>query len=284
MLKIGFIDYFLDEWHSSNYPAMLDKLSNGEAKVTKAFGIVDRNTAANATDGLITNAEWSIKMNIPLASSIEEVVSDCDALIVLSPNNPEIHWEICQLPLRSGKRVYVDKTFAPTKKIAEDLFELAAKHGTPMFSSSANRFAKEIKDLAPGGFEFIASRGPGRFDNYLIHQVEPLIKLAGDDVRRVMYVGSGSVPGMIIEFKGGMVATTAQFSFDCKFNMVGRRVDGTELYVNDMTDGFDNFLTAMLAFFNGGDIPVAAKDTINVMTVLEAANKALAKPFDWVNI
>ena len=37
--------------------------------------------------------------------------SDC--LLVLSPDNCEMHEELCQIPLRSGKRTYVDKTFAP---------------------------------------------------------------------------------------------------------------------------------------------------------------------------
>ena len=28
-MKIGFIDYYLDEWHSNNYPELIAKASGG---------------------------------------------------------------------------------------------------------------------------------------------------------------------------------------------------------------------------------------------------------------
>ena len=37
MIKIGFIDYYLDEWHANNYPEMLRELSDGECQVICAF-------------------------------------------------------------------------------------------------------------------------------------------------------------------------------------------------------------------------------------------------------
>ena len=29
MKKVGFIDYYLNEWHADNYPEFLDKETNG---------------------------------------------------------------------------------------------------------------------------------------------------------------------------------------------------------------------------------------------------------------
>ena len=41
MFKIGFIDYYLDEWHANNYPAWIKKATNGEMQVTHAWGMTD---------------------------------------------------------------------------------------------------------------------------------------------------------------------------------------------------------------------------------------------------
>ena len=35
MIKIGFIDYYLDEWHANTYPEQIKKLSNGENALNK---------------------------------------------------------------------------------------------------------------------------------------------------------------------------------------------------------------------------------------------------------
>jgi hypothetical protein len=57
---------------------------------------------------------WCAEQRVRQADSLKQVVRECDAIIVLSPNNMEFHEELADLPLRSGKPVYVDKTFAPT--------------------------------------------------------------------------------------------------------------------------------------------------------------------------
>ena len=38
MIKVGFIDYFLDEWHANTAPKHLEEQSNGEVKVCYAYG------------------------------------------------------------------------------------------------------------------------------------------------------------------------------------------------------------------------------------------------------
>ena len=50
MMKIGFIDYYLDEWHANNYPAMIDRASGGDMKVTYAYGMIDSPIGGMTTD------------------------------------------------------------------------------------------------------------------------------------------------------------------------------------------------------------------------------------------
>ena len=69
MKKIGFIDYYLDEWHANNYPAFIAERSGGKYAVSSAYASID------APHGM-TNAQWSEKYKIPLKSSIEEVIEE----------------------------------------------------------------------------------------------------------------------------------------------------------------------------------------------------------------
>ena len=140
MKKIGFIDYFLDEWHANNYPEWIKdnvKLAGRDCEVAYAWAEKDKE------DGLGT-AQWCEKFGVEALSSIEELVEKSDYIIVLSPDNPEHHERLSRIPLMSGKPVYIDKTFSPDLAAGARIFELAQKHGTPMFSTSALRFAEEL--------------------------------------------------------------------------------------------------------------------------------------------
>ena len=57
-----------------------------------------------------------------------------------------------------------------------------------------------LKDIKKEGICFINSRGPGNFDTYSIHQIEPIVVLMGSEVKRIMSVGSGKYESMVIEF------------------------------------------------------------------------------------
>lgn len=278
--KIGFIDYFLDEWHANNYPAFLRKADpDGDFVVACAYAEKDK-------EGGLTTDEWCAKNGIKRCNTIEEVIAECDCLIVMSPDNPERHWDLCQLPLRSGKPVYVDKTFAPSKQIAIDLVKLGEESGTPFFSSSALRFADELKTLDRENIAFINSRGPGNFDTYSIHQLEPMLMLMGSDVKRVMSIGSGEYASMVLEFSGGRSAVMSHYGWNggIDFEFTVSYADGKNVKVPAMSNNFPNFMVALLDFFRTGTIHAAHEETISIMAVIEAGNRALQTPGVWVEV
>ena len=106
-MKIGFIDYYLDEWHANNYPEWIKEASGGEMEI--AYAYADRPSPHTG----MTTSEWCEKHGIKEVGTIGELTDLGDGIIVLSPDNCEQHERLCQIPLRSGKPVYVDKTFAP---------------------------------------------------------------------------------------------------------------------------------------------------------------------------
>lgn len=62
----------------------------------------------------------------------EELIEKSDVLLVLAPRDPKKHEELANLALRSGKRCYVDKTFAPDHFAAKRMLDLAEQSGTPV--------------------------------------------------------------------------------------------------------------------------------------------------------
>lgn len=195
----------------------------------------------DSADGL-SNAAWSQTYGVSITDSLETLIDQSDCLLLLSPDNPEMHEELAELPLKSGKRTFIDKTFAPSKAAAERIFEMADKGRTPMYSCSALRFSKEFEGLDLSGIDLVAGRGPGAFSNYLIHQVEPIVSLMGADVRRVLYTGTPQTPGLLMDYADGRRASLNLFGWDCPFSFaIGYNQDKT-VVVNECTEYFERFL------------------------------------------
>ncbi len=268
MKKIGFIDYFLDEWHANNYPKFIADECGSDFTVAYAYGEIDK------PNGLTTD-QWCEKFGVQRCMTIAEVVEKSDCIIVLSPDNPERHLDLCREPLASGKPVYVDKTFAPTKDIAMEIVKNGEDNKTPFCSSSALRFSDELKTVCRDGIAEIISRGPGHFDTYSIHQIEPIVMLMGSEVETVKAFG-GNREGIVMNFSGGRKATM-EHGFD-DFQMTIKYKDGTVLEVPQMSNYFPNFIKSLCQFFKDGEIFAPHDETVAVMGIIEAGNKALQSP------
>ncbi len=276
-MKIGFIDYYLDEWHANNYPKMIKELSEGRYEVSFAYGKID-----NPIGGM-TNKEWAEKNGIELLESIEEVIEKSDRLIVLSPDNPEMHEELCELPLKSGKLLYIDKTFAPDRKTAEKIFENAKAGNTKCYSSSALRFASELCDIDKKAIHKIYSEGPGEYEMYSIHQIEPIICLMESRAKQVMFTGESNHPSMIIMFEDGRCAQMYQ-TRNTPFRLTVEKEDGSSNIVQIKSNYFGLFLEELIRFFDTGIVPVPHEQTIDVIAVREAGLKAMKTPYEWVEV
>lgn len=278
MKKIGFIDYYIDEWHANNYPKFFADECGDEFKVAYAYAEIDK------PDGLTTD-EWCEKFGVEKCNSIAEVVEKSDCIVVLSPDNPERHLDLCREPLASGKPVYVDKTFALSKDIAKEIVAIGEANNTPFFSTSALRFANELKDVKRDGICFINSRGPGNFDTYAIHQIEPIVCLMGSDVKRMMSVGSGKYESMVIEFSNERRVVMSHYGWTgVDFDITVNYEDGSTHIIPQMSDYFPNFIKSLCHFFRTGEIFAEHAETVSVMGIIEAGNKALKNPGVWVEV
>ncbi len=280
MHKIGFLDYYIDEWHANNYPKWIRQSSLADHfEIALAWQEMQ-------PEGKKSLAEWCQVHEVKPAASMEQVIAECDALIVLSPDNPERHEDLCDLPLRSGKPVYVDKTFAPDLATAQRLFAKAGQYSTPMYSTSTLRnvenLEKTLAELAGARVDFVATRGPGTWANYAVHQLEPLVMLLGSGARRVMHVGNDQATSLVIDYpdgRRGSVLQTPEHDFGLSVQTGAKTVA-----INDMGDFFPRFIEAMLRFFETKEVPVPKAQTLEVMALLEAGGKALTARDTWVKL
>ena len=277
MKKIGFIDYYLDQYHAVKYPAWLKEYSNGEMEVAYAWAKTDK------PDGK-TNKEFCEENGIKLLDTMEEVIELSDYLVVMSPDNPEQHEELCRLVFASGKPVYVDKTFTATKDSAVRMVDLAKENGTPFFSASAMRFTEGIKKADREGLDAINSVGSGTFENYFIHQLEPIVTLMGSDISKIIYFGTESTLMFALKFKDGRTATISQMGWECGFNMTLNYIDEHSVILEVDEDVYFNLINAIIKFFKDGILPVPPEETLQMMNIIECGEKAMNVPGVWVDI
>ncbi len=274
-MKIAFIDYYLDEWHANNYPAWLKQATNGETEVSIAYGMID------SPIGGRTNEQWCREMGIPQAATIEEAVAAADGIIVLSPDNCEMHEQLSQIPLRSGKPTYIDKTFAPDLATARRIFALAEENGTPCWSTSALRYAEEY--LRQGRVDSIASWGPYGFETYAIHQLEPIMMLIQARPEKVMALKGADWYQMAVSFADGRAATITGYDKggDFVMNITGENGQKT---IAPRSDYFQAFIARLAEFFHRPEDVVPHEETLRIMAAREAGIRALETPGQWVPV
>ena len=268
--KIGIIDYHIDEWHANHLREFLD--STGR---TDEFELFCAWEESPAPDG-ISLAQWAPFHGIEPASSIDEVIDRCGAICVLAPSNPETHPRLAQAALSSGKPIYVDKTFAANLNDATRMIDLAGRHNTPFFSSSALRFSTELNaELAAGGPPecAFAEGGGSNFAEYCIHPIEMVVTALGCGAKHLIRSGVPGTEQLIIEYsdqRRGAVTWRPDLEYRMLF---GRREKSVVL--NHHSNFFTHFAETLLDFFQTGIPPFPVAETIEVCKIRDAALKAI---------
>lgn len=274
--KIGFIDLFIDEWHANNYPEMLAK------SVWKDSFEVAYAWEEAPVEGGRPLAKWCEDMGITACSRLEEIVEKSDFLCILAPSNPEVHERLSDLALRSGKPVYIDKPFAESRETAKKLFALAEKYHTPLMSSSALRYGDELISMQQLFREkeckaqLIATRGGGRnFPEYSIHQFEMIVTLLGTGAENVIVTGNEKLLSGLVEYgdeRSASFSYNTSGSFACFAQNGAVKTDTAK-----MSNIFENLLDEMMKFFETKVSPIPAEETLEVVSIREAAVKAMTQ-------
>lgn len=181
-----------------------------------------------------------------------------------------------------GKPTYIDKTFAPDLATAKEIFALAEKHGTPMFSSSALRYATELDEIA--GSHQLAVTGSGRTaDEYLVHQTEMLVKTLKTGAKKVRAMQMGLLSVFEVAYEDDRRATMTFSPNALPFTLLA---EGGEkpCWKQVKSDFFPALLRDILRFYESGTVSFDTAETLEIMAVREKALAALSTPGEWVEI
>ena len=271
MKKIGIIDYFIDEWHSNTYLGLFEKVSKElgvDYKVTYAYAEVEQ-------PGKMLTDDWCAKNNVTRCYSIEELCEKSDNILILAPANPETHLKYAQIALSYGKTTYIDKTFAPDLQTAKEIFAIAEKYNTKIFTSSALRYAEEIAGYT--NVKNVMIKGGGRsLEEYIIHQIEMAVKMTGGaQAEQVHVFHSTKQSTTVVEYADKTVTFSYSnsgwgFSVDvetenanCEFKNIEK---GTEFY---------RLVESIVKFFETNEEPFDKKETLAVLAIRDAIMKGV---------
>ncbi|MBQ3069795.1 MAG: hypothetical protein IJD01_07615 [Clostridia bacterium] len=190
------------------------------------------------------------------------------------------------MPLSSGKRCYVDKTFAPDAAAAKRIFAVANEHNTPVFSSSALRFSDEVmaRTFTPDEVDHMTVIGNGDTYIYLIHMIEPMVAMMGEKAERIMFVGTELSPAWVIEFEGGRKVNMTLYHNAHSWYFRVQKKDGEVLVIPECNRFFDSFLEQLVDFFRNGEVKVDQNQTIAVIEIRTKALEAMSAPYTWFPI
>ena len=269
MKKIGFVDYFISEWHADNYPAWIERICaemGVDYKVCYAWAELDISPVSG-----VSTAEWCEKFGAEKCATIDELCEKSDVIVILSPSNPETHLRYAEAVLKYGKRTYIDKTFAPDAVTANEIFALGERYNAPFFSTSALRYATEL-DAVDTPDSMLVTGGGSNLPEYFIHLGEMVVKKMGA-IKSVKATQNGSQWIIQAKTESGKDATMiwgAAMPYGVYMTKEGR-----ETWKSIKSPFFDGLIADMLSFFETGNISFDPSETLDVMKLRDAVLKAV---------
>src|SRR5687768_8648515 len=139
------------------------------------------------------------EFGVKLYDSIEELARNVDGVLIESVDGRP-HLAQARAVILAGKPLYIEKPVAASLKDALEIFTLARKHGVPVFSSSALRFAGEtlaVRNGSIGRVQRAETSSPAKLEPthtdlfwYGVHGVESLFTVMGTGIDSVTRINS----------------------------------------------------------------------------------------------
>ncbi len=283
MKKIGFVDYYLSEWHANNYPAWIRAACERLGlDYEVAYGWAEE--YVSPVYGKNTD-EWCAEFGVQRCETLAELCEKSDVIVILAPSDPEKHLGYAEEVLKYGKRTYIDKTFAPDLVTAKRIFALSEQYGTPFFSTSALRFATEL-DRYEAPRQMITTGSGSNLAEYVIHQIEMIVKKLGAGAERIRAEQFGAQTYLHIEYGDDRTATMI-FARSLPFTVY--MADGDPkgvrpVYTEVTSSFFDGLISDMLRFFETGEISFHTEETLEVMKIREGAILAGNRLGEWIDL
>lgn len=283
-MKVGFIDHHLNNYHATKFLSIFrDGKAGADIEIVAAY-------ESNPDD----KEDWCTTNKVPKAASAAEVVEKSDAIIVLAPDNIEVHRELSKEALQSKKPVVIDKALAQSVDDARHIIAEAKAAGTPIMSSSSLRFSVELEQLisrvGPGPYEGIFSRGFGRWRGYAVHTIQPALRLLGGRVKRVIDTGQGTNHLITIENNEGRRAfidiRECENQYEATPWQLGllHHKNYEVVEIKQFDEFYVNLLKNAVKFFHTRESPVPVEEMLDEVIVEVAADNSFNNGGQWVDV
>jgi predicted dehydrogenase len=233
---------------------------------------------------------------VEMVDSVEAMLPKVDAILLESVDGrPHLAQAkpIFAANKGSSKKipVFIDKPIAASLKDTLEIFRLAEESGTPVFSTSSLRYYSDIASVHDEEKRFgdvlgCLAYGPCSLEEhhpdlfwYGIHGVEILFTIMGPGCESVTctatkdtHVATGVwSDGRIATFRGIRSGKSGYGAMVFGTKGTGLTEDAT----HKRSGGYGPMLEEITKFFRGGEPPVAAATTINLIAFMEAADESL---------
>ena len=278
MRTIGFIDYYISEWHANNYPQWIKDVcerSGAQYSVAYAWAELDESPKYGET-----TARWCERMGVEKCESIDELCERSDVIVILAPSDPDRHLAYAEAALKYGKTTYIDKTFAPDLATAKKIFAIAEEYGTPLFSTSALRYATELETEFECD-EILTTGGGSNLPEYVIHQAEMVVKKLGEGAVAVKAETLGSQTHIHVSYGDGRSAGMI-YAPSMPFTVYMGAKGQKPVYRKAESAYFEGLMEDMVRFFESGTPSFSMSETLEVMRIREGAIKACERLGEWI--
>jgi predicted dehydrogenase len=227
-------------------------------------------------------AELAGKYGVKICATIEEVVSQVDAIMIENVDGRK-HLEIARAVFSSGKPVYIDKPYAGTLAQGIEIQRLARTHNVPCFSASSLRFAPAVQKLTPEQKQTLRAAmtySPCEFEPhhpdlfwYGTHGVEMLYTIMGtgcETVSRTHAPKGDVVTGRWKDGRLGIFVGYREAKADYGFKVVGENGVVSE----DFKADYIPLVREIVTFFQTRRAPVSLENSVEALAFMEAADES----------
>jgi predicted dehydrogenase len=286
-IRIGFIG--LDTTHVSAFAKIINDANHVHhipgARVTVAFpgGSPDFPTSINRVGGF--TQELREQQGVEMLTS-PEAVAEASDLVFITAVDGRVHLEIFQRTVKFGKPTFIDKPFTVNLGEAREILNLAQRSGVPMMSCSSLRYSERLSEALAQGREGICgcdvfgpmdeeATQPGLFW-YGCHTVEMMVAIMGAGCREVRCVrNEGSDLLTAIWADGRMASLRGLRGAHYHFGATIHRKDAVQCVdARAGRPGYVGLIEAIMRSLPQGRSDVPANEMIDVVAIMEAANKS----------
>ncbi len=293
VIRVGMIG--LDTSHCLAFAKLLNIKDDGQYVPGCRLTLVYPKGSPDIESSVKRVPEYTVeikKLGVEIIDDLDAMIAQVDA-VVLETNDGRPHLEQVIPVLKAGKPVFIDKPIAGSLTDTIAIFELAKHYKVPVFSSSSLRFSSSAQAVRNGSLGEVTgcdAHSPCSLEAthpdlfwYGIHGCETLFTVMGPGCESVVRTHTPNFDLVTGVWKGGRIGTFRGIrSGAAPYGGTAFGTKGAESI--GKYEGYRPLVVEFVKFFQTGQPPVSAEETINLYAFMEAADESKRQGFVPVKI